>query len=492
MHQYVILLSVAFGCLCSARIIEFNESVFPYSEGFSWLMGLESFGFAKGGTLSIENPRVDVSFLPLEPTIPTKYIQHPIPLSFFLINYDQLIFLNEVLSRDQHNTSLICSMPCDGRFDIPPFPRADSTHPWLAYGWDGVRSVRIRSTSMYHLAVVNCVSRLYSYPEYGLTVQGKATFLNLEGEHLQAQEVPLLHVTFLLLVLYLVLLLAYSMKITSSLFRRSNQLTSLNFALFALLLMETVAMAMQSGKYQSLSQSGDSAGHLTATLVVTIAAESMFMLVSLLGALGWTVTRPELGIKEIQIAFILLLFYAMGDGATEQCTDRRNLCVIFILVFVILKFLVKFGILVAINANIDQLRRALFEDPTRSPLETIPKLRVFETLRPVFVLFVLSPIFTGALDFLILTWKQQWLLWTFDQLIQFAVTVALCVTFLPGAALPLAGLPALAGGRPPVPLVAPPAPAPPPAAAAVEGAEDQNATGGGVRLDSLIFGHALS
>jgi len=165
--------------------------------------------------------------------------------------------------------------------------------------------------------------------------------------------------------------------------------------------------------------------------VFEVIAETIFLAVLLLTAMGWTITRDSLTSREKQMfwsAFLLFVVFKILHGL---CQDP-NLCGAYLLSFHVVKFLITFGIIVAMNANVERLRAQTLDfGLPQAQADIYTKLKMFQNFRWAFLAYLIIPIILLFVNFAVVSWQQFWVIVLLEQLLFLAVYIMVGYTFRP-------------------------------------------------------------
>jgi branched-subunit amino acid ABC-type transport system permease component len=203
--------------------------------------------------------------------------------------------------------------------------------------------------NQYYFVFINCQS------QYPLTYSGTLSFVNANGQQLAYDQIPLVPLHIVLLSIYLIVLLWWILH-RFSLFRvlpavRNNPFLA-NTCVFVICI-RTVYVGLELFKIQQLSDFGTYSTwtHVFSQIFDTVSS-ALLHCVMLLISLGWKITRV-INPRERQFLSGAFSLYAIFDFMQRFCTE--NLCTAYLLSFYVVKFLILFCILVAINSNIGTL-----------------------------------------------------------------------------------------------------------------------------------------
>jgi hypothetical protein len=208
-------------------------------------------------------------------------------------------------------------------------------------------SFTINQLNQYYFVFLNCQS------QYPVSISGTLSFVGANGHQLAYDQIPLVPLHIVLLSFYLIVLLWWILQ-QFSLFPRSQPAGRNNPFLanicVSILCIRTIYIGLELLKIQQLSDFGTFSTwtHVLSQIFDTISS-ALVHCVMLLISLGWKITRL-INPRERQFLSGAFSLYAIFDFMQRFCTE--NLCTAYLLSFYVVKFLILFCILVAINSNI--------------------------------------------------------------------------------------------------------------------------------------------
>jgi hypothetical protein len=223
----------------------------------------------------------------------------------------------------------ICSMPS--------FVRVPLTLP------ETYISKMIKYTNNYAFLFVKCKP-----PVADTQVQIRLTLFNPnESKHLSIEDVNLINLYMFLIFSYTILLIVHVVFLFLNLsgFRKNHILITIciSFKLF-----ETGCGLLF---FELLSNYGGFSYYiLFVREFFNILSDSIFLILLLLTAFGWGVTRYYLSRRETQIFWGSLLLYMLFRILYSTCI-QMILCPAYIITFKVIKFLINFGIIISLVFN---------------------------------------------------------------------------------------------------------------------------------------------
>jgi hypothetical protein len=237
----------------------------------------------------------------------------------------------------------------------------------------------------YTLVLLTCAS--IAHDEY-IQVEMDVTMVNPNGQHLSIDKLPLEALYWALAAVYLgsMLVAVYSY---ATLLRRQILLQLLLGAVMT----KWGEVLINLTYYRTLATTGrDYILLFQATKFGDVISNLAFMAFLLLVSLGWTITRSMLTRRERQLLYGFFGLYGIFGLLHSVCTTPAY-CQSFLLVFYIVKFLITFCIIVAMNANIERLRAGTIDAPRPlTPTQLYVKLLIFHNMRMGFLGVLVFPI----------------------------------------------------------------------------------------------------
>lgn len=183
----------------------------------------------------------------------------------------------------------------------------------------------------------------------------------------------------------------------------------------ASLIFKTVQYFLLFDKISSNTPSSDSRirlvlrGHLIFSgQFFMLLSTALFLCSLLLVSLGHSIMRQALALREKQILVAAFLCFMLFGILYSLCTDKL-LCGAYVLTFQVVHFLVIFGIIIALNSNIERLR-ANIQQLWPSFHACLPKLQLYRRFRMVVVMvYLVLPILLMFMEATVLTWRGEWL-----------------------------------------------------------------------------------
>jgi hypothetical protein len=276
--------------------------------------------------------------------------------------------------------------------------------------------------SFWQIVVMSCASSMH---DDHVNVQMQLRMMN-PNSHLSLEKIPLDPMYCLLLTIYILFFAgcgALNYK-----FRRSS------FVLQPLLCLavglKSIEVLTNLVYYRTYAYTGlDSAALKQVTRVGDIVSGGTFLGVLLLMSLGWGITREALTRREKQLFWGVFVLYLIF-GLLHSICETPSLCQGYLLSFYVIKFLITFCIIVAMNANIERLRSGNLDlsRPT-TPTELYLKLKIFCNIRWAFLACLVLPIALMLIDLTVLSWEQEWVGVFLQEMLYLGVYAVIAHTF---------------------------------------------------------------
>uniref|UniRef100_A0A7S0ECM6 GPR180/TMEM145 transmembrane domain-containing protein n=1 Tax=Hanusia phi TaxID=3032 RepID=A0A7S0ECM6_9CRYP len=249
--------------------------------------------------------------------------------------------------------------------------------------------------------------------------------MNPDGRHLSIERAPLEAIYLLDLIFYAMITFLCIVQRFS--IYKGVKLYSIFVVTLSLKLFQVVFEVVY---YRKLSATGiDDVVLYDATRICDIMTNAVFLALLLLISLGWTITRDHLTKRERQLFWVFFSMYGVFGFMHSVCNDP-NYCQSFLLAFYVVKFLITFCIIVALNANLERLRAGTLELPRPlTPTQLYCKILIFYNVRWTFLAILVFPIGLMFVEVAVLTWEQAWIGILLQELLYLAVFVVIAHTF---------------------------------------------------------------
>eukprot|EP00762_Andalucia_godoyi_P003950 ANDGO_05733.mRNA.1 hypothetical protein GUITHDRAFT_100409 len=270
----------------------------------------------------------------------------------------------------------------------------------------------------------------------GVYVKGTLTLLNPNGQHLSLEDIPMLPVSLLYFFAYLtmfVLFTVYSIGFFRPYMLRIHWFLCGAFAFKCLELIVTFSVYLTLSEKGKVSLFEDAVERL-----FRVCSDCLFSLMLFLISTGWSITRQTLHEREKRLCIVSFGLYAFFRFLYAMCAagqprlsphnsniatsasqspsssvpdDAVPLCSGYVLAYSVISFLITFGIIVSMNANIERLRSMYMESAAWRNVQRQLRHRLhkFRAFRWAFLVYLVLPIILVFIEFAFLTWRQDWL-----------------------------------------------------------------------------------
>ena len=263
-----------------------------------------------------------------------------------------------------------------------------------------------------------------------IEVRGRVVLLNPNGQHLSKENVPLMLIFGVLLAGYIVALVVWLTVVWRNRPAQRRLHSVISLALFC----KVLDMASKLAFFGTQSVTGKSVLVLEMLMVTaTIATSVIFLVALVLTALGWTITRQRLTRRELQLLAVSFILFLLLSLLMETC-HAHSLCEVYRMSFQVVKFLISFGVIAAMNANMERLRARTNSAPDMAvdeQLEIYLKLQLFSSFRWTFFIYLVFPVALLFIDVTIVRWQESWMLEMLQESLILYVYVMLTATFRP-------------------------------------------------------------
>ncbi|POM66004.1 Hypothetical protein PHPALM_18207 [Phytophthora palmivora] len=317
-----------------------------------------------------------------------------VPVVFTLYDNDQwrayaVIKLHEVHIRSDY---VLCHFPAAMRYSVPP-PDPTEEIPWTMF-FDIQKSSR-----------------------YTLQAQGRANMVNLGydgtlSEHLGVQELGLRPLYKVLFLVYIAVMGLWMLKC----YIWRHNISKLCYVFQAVLQAKALSIALKIAFYRERSLHGEVYAFLDFSQDLGESVTGAALLgVSVLGSLGWSITRARLSRRETLSLLLISAIYLVVTVSKALCrpTDTQQ-CRGFLLSEYTLQSMMMLGVIVALNFTIAQLKNTVNYERWNcfvTPL-TYMKLDQFQRFRFVFLGYLLMPTVLLLLNLVVVTppgyWRYAW------------------------------------------------------------------------------------
>ncbi|KAL3660435.1 hypothetical protein V7S43_014588 [Phytophthora oleae] len=359
---------------------------------------ISGFGMEQGARLQLELTGLEV--IPADDAIAASAV----PVAFTLYDNDQWRGYAVIKLREVHIRSdfVLCHYPAAMRFVVPP-PDQKAKLPWKV-------TFVIKKSSQYTLQAQVCV-------EASVNVTGHVSMVNLGydgdlSEHLGVQELGLRPLYKVLFSAYLATMILWMLECY---FWRRN-VSKICYLFQACLQAKTLSIALKIAYYRERSIYGEVYTFLDfAQDLGESITSAVLQGVSVLGALGWSVTRAYLSRKEtFSLLFVAAVYLVVTvNKALCRPTDTQH-CRGFLLSEYALQSMMMLGVIIALNFTIAQLKHTINYERWNcfvTPLRHM-KLEQFQRFRLVYLVYLLMPTVLLLLTLVVVTppgyWRYAW------------------------------------------------------------------------------------
>uniref|UniRef100_A0A7S4PFB1 GOST seven transmembrane domain-containing protein n=1 Tax=Guillardia theta TaxID=55529 RepID=A0A7S4PFB1_GUITH len=296
---------------------------------------------------------------------------------------------------DTHQCIQLCSLPSVKRFQVWGDPYKRNTGRQFY-------SFPLTERTEYTIVLFSCSSQAQTEL---VNVVMDVVLLNPDGKHLSIERAPLE-------MIYLLDLICYAMLTFLCIVQRFSVYKGvrLHTIFVVTLCMKLFQVIFEMVYYRKMSTTGiDDVALLDATRMCDIMTNAVFLALLLLISLGWTITRDRLTKREKQLFWVFFSMYGVFGLMHSICNDP-NYCQSFLLAFYVVKFLITFCIIVALNANLERLRAGTLElSRPLTPTQLYCKILIFYNVRWTFLAILVFPIALMFVEVAVLTWEQAWI-----------------------------------------------------------------------------------
>eukprot|EP00286_Rhodomonas_abbreviata_P021093 CAMPEP_0181303940 /NCGR_PEP_ID=MMETSP1101-20121128/8854_1 /TAXON_ID=46948 /ORGANISM="Rhodomonas abbreviata, Strain Caron Lab Isolate" /LENGTH=448 /DNA_ID=CAMNT_0023409603 /DNA_START=202 /DNA_END=1545 /DNA_ORIENTATION=- len=355
------------------------------------------FGLDKGGLVKVDMEVAAVGW-PRKPPPPWLNIY----LVFFNLQqwyeYDLRSFIPSndytyACQNDDLECVSLCSLPSVRRFQVWGSPHLTSRKTSVEF--------ETNERTEYTIALLTCAASAH---DDTINVEMLVEMLNPGNQHLSVEQIPLQGMYWTLVTAYLLLLVAAVYCLRNGF--NGLLLHKLLVGAMCIKLLELVCNLVY---YRNLAITGEDVTALfQGTKFGSICADAAFLGMLLLMSLGYTITRESLSRRERQLFWGFFSLYGLFGLLHSVCTSPIY-CQGFLLAFYVVKFLITFCIIVAMNANIERLRVGNLDLPRPfTPTQLYLKLLIFHNIRWAFFAVLIFPILLMFVEVAVLSWEQSW------------------------------------------------------------------------------------
>jgi len=255
----------------------------------------------------------------------------------------------------------------------------------------------IPQTDRYHLYLLNC-------QEKEVDINATVVWVN-PGSQISLEEQPLFYCYLVLFVLFVCVALNCVLHVIR--FRRG--LLAIHMLLLVYIFLSSTYLGLNVAYYAEYSKYGQTTSWIAHKgEIIGVLSEGVFLGSLLLIAMGWNIVRTRLSARNKQLLWAAVLLFTGFNLAYSLCIYPENLCAVYMLFFHVIKFLITFAIVVAINAECEQLRSEFSPNHTGRNI-IAKKLVMFHRLRWTFFILLIVPILMIFFDYAVLAWQEAWI-----------------------------------------------------------------------------------
>lgn len=248
---------------------------------------------------------------------------------------------------------------------------------------------------------------------YPVTVTVDTVFWNPIGSHLSLQQQPLIDVYTAFMMLYGFVLWQWTIMLIQS----RHHIVKVHWFILGLAVLKLIEMTSLYVHLGILRRQGNVSPQLEFYVrSISSISETAIMGVEWMICMTWTIYRQTFTHHECYVSglagFSFLIFRTMYTFCIDS--DSSTLCSVYMITFYVIKFLIEWGLLVALQQNISRLKIEVFEDDTATT-DSLPLLRRLTQIKNVYAIAKLTPFVLVFIRFSILTWKNQWVTTVMEQ-----------------------------------------------------------------------------
>ena len=249
---------------------------------------------------------------------------------------------------ETHQCQQLCSLPSVRRFQIWGNPHKEAQQKGMQRF-----EFNVTKRTEYTLVLLTCAPSGHADL---INLLMDVSMVNPGNEHLSVEQRPLEGLYWAFTAIYILTIALGALAYGASL--RSQGLQQCFGGTVLLKLLEVI---LNLSYYRTLSTTGFSdVVLLQTTRLADVLTNIAFYAILLLISLGWTITRNALTRRELQVFWGFFSLYAIF-GLLHAICNKPAFCQSFLLAFYVIKFLITFCIIVAMNANIEVYEYIYFE-----------------------------------------------------------------------------------------------------------------------------------
>eukprot|EP00759_Apiculatamorpha_spiralis_P007385 PhF_6_TR1444/c0_g1_i1/m.2565 len=243
------------------------------------------------------------------------------------------------------------------------------------------------------------------------TLHVDLTLWNPIGTHLSVQQQPLVDVYSVFMILYGFVVWQWLILLVQ---HRSITI-KIHWCLLAVVVLKLVEMTSNYVQMGILRRDGDVKPEMYIYVRGMVAiAEISVIIVEMMICMTWTVYRYTYTTHEYYVSVLAALCFIVFRCLYAFCAESSVLCSLYLISYFVVKFLIEFGLLVALTQNIELLKREIFVDDTATvdSLKTLQRLR---HIRLVYGVSIITPFVLVFIRFSVLTWRNEWVTTVMDE-----------------------------------------------------------------------------
>eukprot|EP01080_Neovahlkampfia_damariscottae_P002980 gene2980-4990_t len=282
-------------------------------------------------------------------------------------------------------------------------------------------SRKIEYSNNYAFLIAKCQQPIEEF-----YVQVQIQIYNPNESHLSIEDENLINLYFVLLVVYTIILFSHMgyLIINYKGFRRIHVLITIALSLKVIEIISGLAFFMVLSRF---------GGFVYYILFIReflgILSETLFLMLLLLTSFGWGLITLYLGRRETQIFWGSLLLFMLFRILYSTCI-HMILCPAYVISYKVIKFLINFGIIISLNANIDRLNAVAFEEQWPQGRGSIySKLEMFKSFRFTFLIYLVLPTIFLFIRLAVLSWKESWVIVGFNEILIVYVLASITYSF---------------------------------------------------------------
>ncbi|EFC44225.1 hypothetical protein NAEGRDRAFT_79867 [Naegleria gruberi] len=296
------------------------------------------------------------------------------------------------------------------------------------YSYSISKSITIDTSSHYSLLLLKCEP---SAPSAALSIRVDMELINPNGQHLSTQKHPYI-------LIYFTLMIANGALLTYLLFfflKNKRHIFRLQIVIGVAIILQIISHASVFTYFEYINIEGKMSDALDITLsVISVFGDTGFLLMLLAISIGYSIMEDSLNPKA-KFLFISCFVVYLGTRIMYAFCKDSSICSIFLLVFRVVKFVITFAIIIAMNQTIDRLRiqaaEQQFSNDNQS--EVFIKMKKYKAFRLAFLLYLMAPVISLFVQYTILTWVNFWVLSMIEELLVFYMNYFVVTNFYPQA-----------------------------------------------------------